>query len=125
MVTKSLRFQEPRTESFVAAADLSLKKFFAVKLSANEREVVLAGAGEGIGILMNAPQLGEPAEVAMLGGGAAGVSGAAVAIGAELASDANGKLITAVATDIVLGIAIQDTAAIDIFFGMERVFYVK
>ena len=119
------KFQAPRTLSFKAEADLSSKKYHAVKLGTNAGEVNAAAAGEGIGILMNDPELGCYAEVAMLGGGAMGHSGAAIAKGAELAADADGKLITAVAGNIVLGIALEAVAGADTYFEMERVYYVK
>lgn len=119
------RFQTPRTRSFVAEVDFTGKKFFAVKLGTLPEEIDLAGVGEGIGILMNEPKVGETAEVAMLGGGALGQSGAAIAKGAEVSSNAAGKLITSLVTNKVLGIAVSPTSGADEYFEIERVFYVK
>ena len=83
-----------------AGADLSAQANLhcAVKLDASG-DVVLCGAGElGLGFLMNLPGLGEAAEVAGIGGGALGISAATLGEGAELAADANGHLVAAVAT---------------------------
>lgn len=118
------RFQTPRTVSFIAEVDLTAKKYFAVKLGSNDQEVDLAGANEGIGILMNSPNVGETAEVAMLGGGALGNSGAAIAKGAVVRSDAAGKLVTAVGTNLALGIALSATSGADEYFEIERVYYI-
>ncbi len=120
----SLRFQEARTRTFVAGADLSAKKFHAVKLDTVFNEILIAGAGEGFGILQNAPLAGEMAEVAMIGGGAGGHAGATIAIGVELAADSVGRLIPAVSTNRVVGLALQD-ALVDEYFEVERVFYIK
>jgi len=118
------RFQEARTRTFQAEVDLSAKQFFAVIEGTAAGEINLAGAGTGFAILMNKPKLGESAEVAMAGGGALGVSGAAVAKGAWVASDAAGKLVTAVATDSVIGRALSSTAGADVHFEIERVNFV-
>jgi hypothetical protein len=118
------KFQYPRVRTFIAGADLSAKKYHAVKLHTTENQVVAAAAGQGIGVLMNAPQAGEAAEVAMLGGGALGDAGATVVAGNEVAANAAGKLIPAVSTNIVLGIALSGAASGE-YFEMERVHYVK
>lgn len=92
-----------------AAADLSAKQFFAVKLDANG-DVVLSGDGDlSLGILQNAPILGEACEIEM-DGISKTVAGAAVAIGAEVAANAAGKLITAVAGKRVVAVALQAAA---------------
>lgn len=119
------KFQQARVRTFVAGADLSAKKYFGVKLDTTVNQVVLAGAGEAEFVLLNSPKSGEAAECAMLGGGAMGISGAAIAIGAEVASNAAGKLITALSGNKVIGIAIEAAAATDQYFEIERVRYVK
>ena len=119
------KFQAPRTLTLTAGADLSAKKYHGVKLGSNDGEVVIAVAGDAEFILMNSPQAGEAAECAMIGGGALAHSGAAVAKGAEVASDANGKIITAVAGNKVIGIALEAASAADRYFEIERVRYVK
>jgi hypothetical protein len=119
------KFQQPRTRSFVAAVDLSAKKYHGVKLHTTEGQVTIAGAGEAEFVLMNAPLAGEIAECAMIGGGAQVHSGAAFALGAELASDANGKFITALSTNKVVAIALSAAAGADEYVEVERVRYVK
>lgn len=119
------KFQQPRTMSFVAGADLSTKKYHGVKLHSTEGQVVLAGAGEAEFVLMNAPLAGEIAECAMIGGGAMVHSGAAFALGAELATNASGKFITALTTNKVVAIALSAAAGADEYVEVERVRYVK
>jgi len=119
------KFQQPRTRSFVAGADLSALKYHGVKLGATAGEVVIAVAGDAEFILMNSPIQGDAAECAMIGGGAMGHSGAAVAAGDEIASDANGKLVAASSTNKVIGIALTATVGADEYFELERVRYVK
>jgi hypothetical protein len=78
----------------VAAADLSTKQFYVVKMTSTGWNV--AGAGEGEGILQDTPNaLGQAALVAV-GGTSKAVAGAALAKGAYVASDASGKLKAAV-----------------------------
>lgn len=116
-------FQKHRSKSIVSTGDLSAKIYHAVKLDSSA-QVVIAGAGEGMGIVMNAPAAGEFAEVALLGGGALVELGATVAIGAELAANAAGEIITATSGDIVLGLAMAAGVDGDIV-EIERVYYVK
>jgi hypothetical protein len=119
------KFQQPRTRSFIAGADLTGKKYHGVKLHSVEGQVVLAVAGDAEFVLMNEPGLGDVAECAMIGGGAMVHSGAAFALGAELASNAAGKIITAVSTNKVIGIALSAAAGADEYVEIERVRYVK
>lgn len=70
-------FPKPNICSFVANADLSAHQYCFVKLvtdsapgGAQSVDVQSTKAGKVIGILMNAPVLGQFAEVAMIGGGA-------------------------------------------------------
>lgn len=120
------RHQQARIRSFVAEIDLSANKFHAVKLGTNPEEVTLAAAiTEGDGILMNAPKAGEYAEVAMIGGGALGHSGAAIAKGSYVSSNAAGKLIVAVGAGTkVLGKALSAASGADEYFEIERVEFV-
>lgn len=76
-----------------AGADLSAKQYHYVKHDGSGG-VAVAGAGEfGIGFLMNTPALGEPCEIATLGGGAKGVLAGTLAAGALVKCDANGHLV--------------------------------
>lgn len=96
--------------SLVAAADLSAKTHYLVKVTAADT-VNLAGAGElAIGSIGNAPAAGEPVEI-MVGIIVPVVAGAAVSAGAEVASDANGKAVTAIAGDRAFGIALTAATA--------------
>ena len=102
-------------ESFVAGADLSAKQFYVVKLdSAADGQVVLAGDGEGIGILQDHNKVGQEATVRLLGM-SKGISGSALVNGDELASDADGKLVAAASGELVIGHSNTTTAAEDEF----------
>jgi len=119
-----MRFQEPKTRTFVAASDLSTKAYHGVKFTANFNEVDIAGVGDAEGILMNCPKAGEAAEVAMIGGGALGHAGSAIAIGDKVSSDAAGKLVPASSGNTVVGKALS-AAATDEYFEIERLEYVQ
>lgn len=117
-------FRQPNLLTGVkAGADLSAAQHLVVKLDANG-DIVLAGAGEGVGFLCNKPLSGDAAEVAVLGGGALGVAAASINEGVELAADANGKLVVAVSTDVVVAIALKAAVADD-HFEVLPVLYVK
>lgn len=100
---------EPRIKGFLAAADLRLYQYCFVKLSTDGQHVTYAGANErACGILMNAPNSGEPAEVALPGGGALLKINENVSIGKLLTStsgalgevaDAAGEFCGAIAYD--------------------------
>lgn len=89
-------------DSFLAAADLSEKRYYAVKLD-SAGKIVLAGAGESsIGILQRGEGTGKVCPVMMLGISYA-ILGAAVATpGTNLTPDAAGKLVTAGGSDVVI-----------------------
>ena len=86
-----------KTISVDAGADLSAKQFFLVQLDGT-----LAGNGDLGYVLQNKPASGEAATLALTG--LTKVSaGASFSAGVALASDANGQIVTAVATDEVVG----------------------
>jgi len=93
------------TKGFMAGADLSEKRYYAVKwgTGATAGKIVLAGAGESsIGILQRGEAAGKDVPVMMLGISYA-ILGAAVATpGTNLTPDANGKLVTAGGSDVVI-----------------------
>lgn len=98
----------------LANADLSAKQFYAVKLAdaSGVAQVALASsAGEGIfGILQNKPTSGLPADVCVLGVTKA-VAGAAITSGAQVMTNASGKIITAAtAGSAVVGFALETAA---------------
>lgn len=118
------------TLSLTAAADLSAKQYFAVKVDSNGK-AALAGAGEfTAGILQNKPASGQAADVAW-GGISKAIAGGNITAGATVAADANGKLVdaaeavTSVSGDAqnnvalvasnVIGIALAGASSGDVF----------
>lgn len=83
---------EPRIVSFTAGEDLSSKEYHFVKFGSSKSEVVAAGANErAIGIVQNAAENGEVAEVALPGGGGKLKVSGAVSLGKMLTSTSAGK----------------------------------
>lgn len=96
--------------SLLAAADLSAKKHYLVKVSA-ANAINLAGVGDtAIGALMNEPVSGDVAEVAV-GVVVPVVAGEVIAAGANVAPDATGRARTAVTDDHICGIALEGAGA--------------
>ena len=121
-----MSFRESIIRTGKAKADLVGKENHIVKLSGDEQEYQLAGAGEGFGTLDNdIVAEGDFCEITMIGGGAKVISGSALGIGAEITADANGKAVAAAAGNVVVGIAISAASAADEIIEMERVYYVK
>lgn len=80
-----------------ANADLSTKQYYCMKLSAG-KAVICDAAGESVfGILQNAPAAANRAAELAVSGVAKAIAGAAISQGAYVATDAAGKLKTAVA----------------------------
>lgn len=74
-----------------AAADLSAKQFYIVKLdSSGNAALCSATTDEPIGVLQNAPLSGQPASIAIAGVTKC-VTGSALAINASVSSDSAGK----------------------------------
>lgn len=83
--------RQPKIKIFTAAADLSAKQYCFVKYSADGLSVDVCGANEkSMGVLQNAPASGEPAEVALPGGGALLKMGEALNAGALLTPTSTG-----------------------------------
>lgn len=100
----------------------------AVKFNASG-QLVLAGAGEaviGIGIMTND-------EVSVLGNDVTvqvkeigrGISGAAITVGQELASNASGQLVPATAGQFVIATALEAAAAAGTYIKIQVTKYVK
>lgn len=112
------------TQSLVAAADYSAAsnqgKIIKIDTAANDQAVIVAALGaRGDGILMNRPAQGQPCEVVSSGYGKA-LCGAAIASGGlELTPDATGRLIAAVATNMVFAISRNSTAAAGEWVGVD------
>lgn len=99
--------------TLITAADLSAKQYYCVKVDAAGK-AALCGAGEpGVGILQDPMAAGYAARVMALGISYA-IYGGAVTAGDKVASDAAGKLVTAVAGDYVIGIAMETGVANEI-----------
>jgi hypothetical protein len=101
--------------TFEASADLSTYQYRFVKTDANG-QIELCGDGEAAdGILQNKPAAaGRAAQVALPGCISKVVSGAVVAKNALVASDANGRAVTAVSGDYILGKALEAAGAADV-----------
>lgn len=96
-----------------AAADLTAKQYYAVKLTAADTVGLAAAAGTEsaiLGILQNKPNTAEAATV-MVTGISKAVAGAAITVGAQVMADNGGKIIAATTGKIPLGIALIAAAA--------------
>ncbi len=102
------------TESYVAAADLSAKKYYAVALNTAGTGVDIAGAGVKAGFLQNAPVSGAVAEVAFQDGmtSYAIVVDGTSATGDLMKCNTEGKLtVTTTAGDEVIAEILKPTTA--------------
>jgi hypothetical protein len=98
--------------SLVAAADLTAKQGSAVVVDTSGTLAVAGAAAFALGILLNAPDIGEEALVAVMGK-ASGIAGEALTAGDVLTTDATGRLVDATAGDPACGICLVDAAAAD------------
>jgi hypothetical protein len=99
-----------QTISMPVNADMSAKQYFIMKASAGKAAV--AGAGQQpIGILQDDPAADGRAGCIGIDGISKVVAGAAISAGAYVASDANGKAVTAASGDIAVGIAVTAASA--------------
>ena len=93
-------------ESFEANIDMSGDQYKIVKLHTVQGQVVLAGAGEGIGVLQNKPQAGQSAQVRLFGLSRVIMKGAGGESGDLYTSDADGFAVRALgANTLALGTA--------------------
>lgn len=91
-------------ESFEASADLTDAQYRIVKLHTVVGQIALAGAGEGIGVLQNKPNIGEAAQVRIFGLSRVKTKGSNGEPGQRLASDATGfGVVAAGAGQLTLG----------------------
>lgn len=77
-------------ESFEANVDMTGDQYKIVKLHTIQGQVVLAGAGEGIGVLQNKPEAGQSAQVRLLGLSRVIMKGSNGEAGDFFGSDADG-----------------------------------
>jgi hypothetical protein len=99
--------------NLTAAADLSAKQYYAVKLSAS-RAVNLASTGgeEIIGILQNAPASGDAADVCLFGLSKALIGTGGVTAGnAVMTEAATGKIVAYASSAVKIGIALTTQSA--------------
>lgn len=89
-----------------ASADLSAKQYHIAKVSGARTVTFAAAAGEGFGVLQNAPTSGLTADVGTVGATKV-VVGAAVAAGAKLTSNAAGRAVTATAGQKYILLALE------------------
>lgn len=100
--------------TLVAAADLSAKQYYFVKVDTAGKAAVCGAGEKAIGVVQNAPTAGVASTVMVLGVTQV-VASAAIAYGANVASTATGTAVTAAGTAAVLGVALENaTAAGDI-----------
>jgi hypothetical protein len=107
---------QPNLVAFTAGG--TIVKGHAVKLHTTTSQVVEATAvtDKMIGIAHNSAASGEKVEVAMPGGGAEAKSSGTIAAGKQLTSHTDGTLkAVAAANDRVIGVALDDAAANDLF----------
>lgn len=96
--------RQPIMKTFIAGEDLSSDQYKFVKLNSSG-QVVKAAAAAAIGVLQNAPASGEPAEIALMGGGGLVKLGGTVAIQGEITSNASSVGTAAATTNFVAGVA--------------------
>lgn len=101
--------------TLVAAADLSAKQYHFVKIDTNGKAaVVAADTDRPVGVLQNAPDAGEEAEVLIVGGTKL-VASTTVDEGAILGTTSTGRAVTRVvssdSTKYILGTAITSAGA--------------
>lgn len=97
-------------ETYVAGADLTGKQYTFV--TSDGDEVTSTGnGGAATGVLWNEPTSGDAATVVRGGEVNVYVGTGGLTVGAEVASDADGKAVVAVSTDVILGEARTAAAA--------------
>lgn len=93
-----------------ADADLSGSQYRIVTFTANGGMALCGNAGDGSGVLQDKPISGKLGAV-QVDGATRVVAGAAFSAGVRLASDANGRARLAVATEPVIGEAVEAALA--------------
>lgn len=95
-----------------AAADLSASQFRGVKVTAAQTcNAVSASTDRAIGVLQNKPSAAGRAATIVTEGITKAEAGAAIAAGAVVMFNASGKVITATATNLGHGFALQAAGA--------------
>ena len=97
-------------ESFEANVDMTADQYKIVKLHTIANQVVLAGVGEGIGILQNKPGAGESAQVRLFGLSRLVTKGSDGEPAVRVTSDANGFGVVAAGAGVLTLASILGTA---------------
>lgn len=94
----------PKIQAFKAGADLRTHQYKLVKFGADNDTIVLCGNAEKpIGVLMNDPNTGDIAEIAVQGGAKVKIATTMSTLGGSVASAANGVGRAAVAGEWAIG----------------------
>jgi hypothetical protein len=105
--------EDAYSTNVLAGADLSDKRYYAVKLNPSA-QIILSGAGENaLGILQDQPASGRVGKV-MCEGKSPAIYGASVTAGNSLTPDAAGKLVPATGSDAIVAIAAESGSANEI-----------
>lgn len=102
-------------------ADLSAEaagQYRAVKRTATGFVLCVATDAAFLGVLQDDPAAGEPGTIKTRDVSKA-AAGAAIAAGAAVTTDANGRFITAAATNVVVGRALEAAAAANDLFSLQ------
>ena len=94
-------------ETYVAGADLTERQFRIVTVGANGAVAATVAETAADGVLLNDPNTGEAATVAVFGRVIV-EAGGSIDAGDEVASGANGVVVAATEGDIILGKALED-----------------
>jgi hypothetical protein len=100
--------------SFEAGVDLSSKRYTFVSMSSDGQIDPTGDGAIALGVLQDEPAAAGRAAAVCTAGTTMITAGGTIAAGAELASDANGKAVTAATNDIILGTALKGAAADEI-----------
>tara|TARA_B110000093_G_scaffold98717_1_gene106232 strand:- start:301 stop:669 length:369 start_codon:yes stop_codon:yes gene_type:complete len=98
--------QSRDNRTIIAGADLSTSQFIFVKLNAAAAAVAVGDGEAAFGLLEVGAATGKACTVTKTGKVMVECGGA-VTVGLDVAADANGKAIDAVATDVILGTAYE------------------
>lgn len=97
-------YLQPKIQAFKAGADLTTHQYKLVKFGADNDTIVLCGNAEKpLGVLMNNPNTGELAEIAVQGGAKVKIATTMSTLGGSVASAANGVGRAAVAGEWAIG----------------------
>lgn len=113
----------PSAVTLVAAADLSAKQYYAVKVDSSGEAALCSSAGEAVfGVLQNKPEAGRSASVAVQGVTKMIIGTGGLTTGAQWQTDATGAAIDAASGDFVGGTVLEggnagEYATVTIGFG--------